>query len=111
LYSFAEGEVPGLPPPAPTWLIRISIAIVGAAPIYNKIMNTKIDLKSALCGLAIGVLAMLVIAAAESSNPVGRYQVAGGAGSFTIVDTVTGQAWGASTASIQGAQAGFWDKK
>jgi hypothetical protein len=74
-------------------------------------MNTKIDLKSALCGLAIGVLAMLVIAAAESSNPVGRYQVAGGAGSFAVVDTVTGQTWAANTASIQGAQPGFWDKK
>ncbi len=74
-------------------------------------MNTKIDLKSALCGLAVGVLGMLAIGAAESPNSIGRYQVAGGAGSFTIVDTVTGQAWGANTASLQGPQSGFWDKK
>jgi hypothetical protein len=76
----------------------------------NKTMNSKIDLKSALFGLAVGVLGMLALGAAESSNPNGRYQVAGGAGSFTIVDTMTGQAWGANTAS-QGTQAGFWDKK
>jgi hypothetical protein len=74
-------------------------------------MNTKIDLKSALLGLAIGVVGMLAMGAGESSNSVGRYQVAGGAGSFTILDTATGQAWGANTASLPGAQAGFWDKK
>jgi hypothetical protein len=89
----------------------VVIAVVGAAAIHKKTMTTKIDLKSALCGLAVGVLAMLAIGAAESSNAIGRYQVAGGAGSFTIVDTVTGQAWGANTASLQGAQPGFWDKK
>jgi hypothetical protein len=74
-------------------------------------MNTKIDLKSALCGLAVGVLGMLAIGAAESSNSMGRYQIAGGAGSFAIVDTVTGQAWGASLTALQGPQPGFWDKK
>jgi hypothetical protein len=73
-------------------------------------MKSKIDLKSALLGLAVGVLGMLAIGAAESSNANGRYQVAGGAGSFTIIDTATGQAWGANTTS-QGTQPGFWDKK
>ncbi len=74
-------------------------------------MNTKIDLKSALCGLAVGVLAMLAMGAGESSNSVGRYQVAGGAGSFVVLDTTTGQAWGANTASLQGIPPNFWDKK
>ncbi len=74
-------------------------------------MNTKIDLKSALCGLAVGVLGMLVLGAAETSNPVERYQVTGGAGFFVIVDSATGQAWGANTASIPGIHPGFWDKK
>jgi hypothetical protein len=74
-------------------------------------MHTKIDLKSALCGLALGVLAMLVIGAAEPSNQPGRYQVAGGAGSFAVVDTVTGQVWAANTASLNAPQPGFWEKK
>jgi hypothetical protein len=73
-------------------------------------MNTKIDLKSALFGLAIGVLGVLAIGAGETSNPNGRYQVAGGAASFMIVDTATGQAWGASTASLS-ATPGYWEKK
>ncbi len=71
----------------------------------------KIDLKSALCGLALGVLAVLAIGAAEPSSPVGKYEVAGGAGSFVIVDTATGQAWGATLGSLGGPQPGFWDKK
>ena len=74
-------------------------------------MNTKIDLKSALCGLALGVLGMLAMGAGEPSNPVGRYQIAGGASSFTIVDTATGQAWAANLGSLLGPQPGFWDKK
>ena len=78
-------------------------------------MNTRIDLKSALCGLVVGVLAMLAMGATESLTPVGRYQVAAGAGFFTIVDTATGQAWGANLASpapgYQGIGTGFWDRK
>jgi hypothetical protein len=72
----------------------------------------KIDLKSALCGLAVGVLAMAAMGAGGSS-PIGRYQVAGGYGFFTIVDTTTGQAWGANCSSpgMSGAQPGYWDVK
>ena len=59
-------------------------------------MNKNIDLKSVLCGLAVGVLAMLAIGAANSTpHQVGRYQVTG-AGTpsvFVMVDTVTGRAW------------------
>ncbi len=73
-------------------------------------MNTKLDLKSTLCGLAVGVLGMLAIGAGDSSSPTGRYQIAGGAGSFAIVDTATGQAWVANTTAVQGTP-GFWEKK
>ena len=73
-------------------------------------MNTKLDLKSGLIGLGIGVLAMLAIGAAEPQHPMGRFQVGGGSGTFIIVDTTTGQAWGANNA-IHGAQPGFWEAK
>ena len=79
----------------------------------NKHTNMKIDLKSALCGLAVGVLAMVAMGSTGSSSTVGRYQVAGGYGFFTIVDTSTGQAWGANFSSpgMQGIQAGYWEPK
>jgi hypothetical protein len=74
-------------------------------------MNTKIELKSALAGMALGVLAMLAVGAAAPSNPVARYQIAGGAGSFAILDTASGQAWGANLVALQGPQPGFWEPK
>jgi hypothetical protein len=60
-------------------------------------MNMKIDLKSALCGLAVGVLAMLVIGATISTPP-GRFQYAGAPPVFLLVDTTTGQVWTANFA-------------
>jgi hypothetical protein len=77
-------------------------------------MNAKIDLKSALCGVAIGVLAFLAIGAANSpTNPIGRYQASGGAGFFLIIDTTTGKVWGSnlSGANYNKTDAGFWDAK
>jgi hypothetical protein len=74
-------------------------------------MKTTIELKSVLCGLALGVLGMLALGAGGTSDSSGRYQVAGGAGTFTIIDTFTGQAWGANLTSFQAIQPGFWDKK
>jgi hypothetical protein len=77
-------------------------------------MNKQIDLKSALCGLAVGILAMLAIGAANPSNLVGRYQVVTAAGFAAIIDTTTGQTWGANLAGPPGFQtthAGFWEKK
>ena len=74
----------------------------------------KIDMKSALCGLAIGVLAMVAMGStAGGTSPIGRFQVAGGYGFFTIIDTTTGQAWGANFSSpgMSGAQPGYWDAK
>jgi len=56
-------------------------------------MKTKIDIKSALIGLLLGIVATVAIAAASSPSQVGRYQISG-AGSFGLVlDTATGQVW------------------
>ena len=78
-------------------------------------MNTKIDLKSGLWGLAIGVLAMLAIGAADSApSAIGRYTCTAGAGdTLLIVDSTTGRAWAlrASGISITGAPGGFFEKK
>jgi len=74
-------------------------------------MNTKIDLKSALCGLAVGILAMLAIGAAPSSGAVGKYQVASNGAYVAIIDTTTGRAWGANISYLNAVHAGFWDPK
>lgn len=78
-------------------------------------MTTKIDLKSALCGLALGVLAVLALGAAGLPNAFGRYQVASSASFVTIIDTTTGQAWSANLSSpspgVRGVPVGFWEKK
>jgi hypothetical protein len=59
-------------------------------------MKIQIDLKSAVCGLIVGVAAMFALGADYSpSIIVGRYQVSsGGPATGIIVDTITGQAWG-----------------
>lgn len=56
-------------------------------------MKIQIDLKSALCGLIIGVAAMFALGADSSSSSVGRYQISAGQSSALIIDTLTGQAW------------------
>ena len=57
-------------------------------------MNTKIDAKSAVVGLCIGVLIALTIGAASSGSAVvGRYQIGAGASHGFVIDTVTGQVW------------------
>ena len=56
-------------------------------------MKVNIDFKSALCGLILGVLAMLAIGAEAPSNVLGRYQVSAGPNLGIILDTKTGQAW------------------
>ena len=66
-------------------------------------MNTKIDLKSAVIGLAVGALVTLGVAASTSSgSPAGRYQLVSNAnnggpgGSYSlIIDTLTGKVWSA----------------
>ena len=64
-------------------------------------MNTKIDIKSAVIGLAVGALVTLGVAATtSSSSAVGRYQVVsnvnngGQGGSHSLIlDTLTGKVW------------------
>ena len=56
-------------------------------------MNTKIETKSALIGLGIGVLITLSLAATSSPGTVGRYQFAGVGSHGLIIDTATGQVW------------------
>lgn len=56
-------------------------------------MNTKIDIKSALIGLLLGVLVTVAVAAASAPGPAGRYQVAGTGNYGLVLDTATGQVW------------------
>ena len=58
-----------------------------------KIMNTKIDLKSSVGGLCVGVLTTFAIGAATSPNSVGRYHFGGTGPQYFLVDTSTGQVW------------------
>lgn len=75
-------------------------------------MNTRIDIKSALFGLGIGVLVTLGIAAASSPGSIGRYQVAGTGNHGLIVDTATGQIWSGYFPSSGGkTEADFFQPK
>ncbi len=57
------------------------------------IMKKTIDIKSALAGLAAGVLVTLAIAAASSPSTNGRFQIAGTSNQGLILDTQTGRVW------------------
>jgi hypothetical protein len=60
----------------------------------NILRMKNLDSKSALLGLAVGVLLTLTLGAATSGiNSIGRFQVAGTASHGIIVDTQTGRAW------------------
>ncbi len=77
-------------------------------------MKTTIDLKSALIGLSIGVVAVLGIGAGEGeSRAIGRYQGSTSGDALFIVDTVTGQPWvlRLNGLTVPGAPGGFFDKK
>lgn len=78
-------------------------------------MKIQIDLKSAFCGLLAGAAIILCVGAGMSSNPVGKYQVVGapgrGGGLFVMVDTQTGQAWGADADKNFSDTGAFWGAK
>jgi hypothetical protein len=62
--------------------------------LKNRNYEIQIDMKSMLCGLILGVVAMFTLGAdSSSSNQVGRYQISSGAGFTDMLDTKTGQAW------------------
>jgi hypothetical protein len=81
----------------------------------TKTMKIQIDLKSAVCGLIIGVAAMFALGAdSSSSNQIGRYQVSSGAeDAAVIVDTITGKAWAfqPQNTSQWRTDGNFWDAK
>ncbi len=64
-------------------------------------MKMKIDIKSAVIGLALGILVSFGVAATTpASSPHGRYQIVsnvnngGQGGSHSLIlDTMTGKAW------------------
>ena len=56
-------------------------------------MKTQFDLKSGLCGLALGMLGMLALGAGTVSSQPGRYQIATEGSVALLVDTETGQVW------------------
>ena len=57
-------------------------------------MNNKIDIKSVLIGVCVGVLAILAIGASSpQTSVVGRYQLGGTASHGLVIDTVTGKVW------------------
>jgi hypothetical protein len=80
---------------------------------HQRNMKTTIDFKSALCGLIIGVLAMLALGAETTASSTGRYQVSAASGLGIILDTKTGRAWGfgpISTAQYR-TDNDFWAQK
>ncbi len=84
------------------------------SPFINtiKIMNAKIDVKSALVGLAVGVVAILALGAASPSSSIGRYRVAGNTPYFLLVDTTTGKVWaGNFQAGLRNTDADFFNAK
>ena len=75
-------------------------------------MNTKIEMKSALIGLLLGVLGTAAIAATSSSGQTGRYQIAGTGNHGLIIDTATGQVWSGYFPSNEGkTDANFFQPK
>lgn len=56
-------------------------------------MNAKLDLKSLLTGLFLGVTVTVAVAAASSHGTVGRYQISGTGNHGLLLDTATGQVW------------------
>jgi hypothetical protein len=82
-------------------------------------MNTTIDIKSAVIGLAVGALVTLGVAATTSSgNSVGRYQLVSNAnnggpgGSYCLlIDTLTGKVWTAYAPSNGKSDDDFFQPK
>ena len=78
-------------------------------------MKIQIDLKSAVCGLIIGVAAMFALGAdSSSSNQAGRYQIVIGGNPpvFLEVDTTTGRVWeGNGNVTQLKSEGNFFDPK
>jgi hypothetical protein len=105
----------------PTLLFGVFLVFLNCATLFanfrhdhtayiTPFMNTKIDIKSALVGLGVGVLVTLGIAAAPSPGTVGRYQIAGTGNQGLVLDTTTGQVWSAFFSSSSGGTDGDFFK-
>ena len=57
-------------------------------------MKIQIDLKSAACGLVVGIVAMFALGAGEPGAP-GKFQISIGGNPpvFVLLDTTTGKVW------------------
>jgi hypothetical protein len=73
-------------------------------------MKIQIDLKSAACGLAVGIGAMFLMGS-DSGNSAGRYQISSGNGLAFVIDTQTGQSWGYNSGSGPRNDVNFFDPK
>jgi hypothetical protein len=57
-------------------------------------MKIQIDLKSAACGLAVGIAGMFLTGSDSNSGEIGHYQIADAyPGFITVIDTKTGEVW------------------
>ena len=76
-------------------------------------MKTQINLKSAFCGLVVGILATLAIGAETNSNETGRYQIATEGNVAFVIDTKTGKVWEKGWQGLTGfnSDADFSDPK
>jgi hypothetical protein len=72
----------------------------------------KIDVKSAVAGLVLGVAAMFCMGDAVSGQHA-RYAVSSTANFVTIIDTQTGEAWGhvGDSTGENSKDGKFWDVK
>ena len=77
------------------------------------------SLRDILLGVLLCAVIVLCVAAAESRSS-GRYQISTANGYAFVIDTDTGQVWGANVGSpslvgaeppLRGVQSGFWGEK
>ncbi len=85
--------------------------------VFEEPVMKKIDVKSCVIGLLLGVCVMLVIGAGgNGSSEVGKYRISAAGDSTTscfVIDTATGRTWRRFTAT-QGSYYGCpegWDMK
>jgi hypothetical protein len=75
-------------------------------------MKTQIDIKSALLGLAFGVVVTFCVAAAGAGGSVGRYQITASNEHGLVLDTATGKVWSYLLGSGRGsANPSFFEPK
>lgn len=78
-------------------------------------MKIQIDLKSAACGLVVGIAGMFLMGSDSNSGEIGHYQISEAyPGFITVIDTKTGEVWThpSGTEGMGGAKLqNFWNAK